>query len=483
MARRRRALAVVTAVSMAVILGACGGTTAPRTASTRPPNATSTSSPVPTTSTSAPGAPSSPSWLTYGGGFARTSLDSTDPAFTHQPAAVWTSPALDGAVYGEALIYKGQVFVATENDTVYALSETDGTVAWSVHLGTPVPSGDLPCGDIRPVVGVTSTMVIDPASGTIFASAEVLSGSSVTHVVDALDIASHRLVWSRDVDRPGWTASAQLQRTGLALSAGHVIAAFGGNFGDCGNYHGWVVGVPEPGAGPVQSYQVPTAREGAIWAPAGATVDRAGDIFVVTGNGSAAAGQAFDHGDSVIELSPSLAELQFFTPSNWAQDDADDGDLGSTAVMLLDATTMFVVGKEQTGYLLDATKLGGLGGQLESADVCNSRGGNAYSAPDVYVVCTSTGTIDQLRVGPGSTLARGWTWTSPTGQAGSPTIAGGVLWTEDIGASLLYGVNPSTGATLYRIPLTTGTLEHFSAPSAAGGMLVVVGAGHVEALR
>ena len=109
---------------------------------------------------------------------------------------------------------------------------------------------------------------------------------------------------------------------------------------------------------------------------------------------------------------------------------------------------------------------------------------NAYLAPhDLSVVCTSAGTIDQLRVGPGSTLSRGWTWTSPTGQAGSPTIAGGVLWTEDIGASLLYGVNLTTGATLYRIPLSTGTPEHFAAPSAAGGVLVVVGASHVEALR
>ncbi len=470
---------------MALVLAACGaGTPAPRAGSTRPTNAPNTSAPAATTSTSQAGStPSAAAWLTYGGGFIRTSLDSTDPAFTHEPAAAWTSPSLDGAVYGEALIYKGQVFVATENDTVYALSGTDGTVAWSVHLGTPVPSGDLPCGDISPAVGITSTMVIDPASGTIFASAEVLSGSSVTHVVDELDIATHRLLWSRDVDRPGWTASAQLQRTGLALSAGHVIVAFGGNFGDCGNYHGWVVGVPESGTGAVLSYQVPTAREGAIWAPAGATVDAAGDIFVVTGNGSADAGQAFDHGDAVIELSPSLVERQYFAPTNWAQDNADDGDLGSTAVMLLDPTRMFIVGKQETAYLLDATTLGGLGGQLASTQVCNSRGGNAYSAPDVYVVCTSAGTIDQLRVGPGSTLARGWTWTSPTGQAGSPTIAGGVLWTEDIGASILYGVNLATGATLYRIPLTTGTPEHFAAPSSAGGMLVVVGASHVEALR
>jgi hypothetical protein len=300
-------------------------------------------------------------------------------------------------------------------------------------------------------------------------------------VVYALDIATHRVRWSRAVDQPGWTATAQLQRIGLALSAGRVIVGFGGNFGDCGDYHGWVVGVPESGTGSLLAYEVPTAREGAIWAPAGVTVNGAGDLFVVTGNGSAGVGQPFDHGDSVIELSPTLVETQYFAPSNWAQDNADDGDLGSTSVMLLGDSRLFIVGKQQTAYLLDATTLGGIGGQLASIDVCTSLGGNAYLAPDAYVVCTDDGTIDQVRVGPGSTMARGWTWTSPTGHAGSPTIAGGVLWTIDIGASVLYGVDLSTGATLSRVDLTTGTPQHFAAPSVAGGMVVVAGASHVEA--
>ncbi len=178
------------------------------------------------------------------------------------------------------------------------------------------------------------------------------------HIVVALDIATHRVLWSRDVDQPRWNAAAQLQRTGLALSAGHVIVAFGGNYGDCGSYHGWVVGVPESGAGTVLSYEVPTANEGAIWAPAGVTIDGSGDIFVVTGNGSAQAGRPFDHGDAVIELSPTLAERQYFAPANWAQDNADDGDLGSTAAMLLGGSQLFIVGKQQTAYLLDATKFG-----------------------------------------------------------------------------------------------------------------------------
>jgi hypothetical protein len=450
----------------------------PHTSSTSVAPGSSTSGSSTTTTPTSGGA-----WLTYGGNFARTSIDRTGPAFGHKPTATWTSPALDGPVYGEPLIYKGHVFVATQNDTVYALSAANGALAWSDHLAAPVPAGDLPCGNIAPTVGITSTMVIDPTSGRLFASAAMRSGSSIKHVVYAIDTATHHVVWSRDVDQPGWTASAQLQRIGLALSSGNVIVGFGGNYGDCGDYHGWVVGVPESGTGTLLTYRVPTGRQGAIWAPAGATVDPAGDIFVVTGNGDSGPGQPFDHGNAVIELSPTLTERQYFAPANWAQDNADDGDLGSTAAILLDDSRMFIVGKQQTAYLLDASKLGGIGGQLASLNVCHSRGGNAYESPDVYVVCISDGTIAQVRVGPGATMARGWTWTSPTGEAGSPTIAGGVLWTIAIGSSRLYGVDISTGATRYTLPLTTGTPQHFAAPSIAGGMVVVAGASYVEAFR
>ena len=45
-------------------------------------------------------------------------------------------------LYGEPLVSGGEVFVATENDTVYALSTTNGAVVWSTHVGTPVPASD-----------------------------------------------------------------------------------------------------------------------------------------------------------------------------------------------------------------------------------------------------------------------------------------------------------------------------------------------------
>ena len=104
-------------------------------------------------------------------------------------------------------------------------------------------------------------------------------------------------------------------------------------------------------------------------------------------------------------------------------------------------------------------------------------------APDAYVVCPDDGTIAEVRIGPGPHLARGWTWSSPTGGAGSPTVSGGGVWTIDPGASVMYGVDPSTGAARYTVALSTGTPSHFAAPAAAGGILVVAGDRAVEAFR
>jgi hypothetical protein len=465
---------------VALFLAACGSPakTASSPSTSAVPTATSTSV-VPVTTVPPP----APSWTTYGGGFSRTSANTAASAVTAAPTPVWTSPALDGPVYGEPLVFGGDVLVATENDTVYGLSLTSGKVAWSDHLATPASAGDLPCGDISPTVGITSTMVVDPTTDMLFASAETEHDGSVAHLVDAIDLADHQVVWSRDVDQPAWTADTELQRVGLGLDHGRVLVGFGGNEGDCGSYHGWLLGVPESGSGAILAYQVPTAREGAIWAPAGVTVDSAGDVYVATGNGSALPGQPFDHGDAVIELSSSLHELGYFAPTTWAQDNADDGDLGSTSPILLPGNQLFEVGKEVTAYLLDASDLGGIGGQLSTISVCNSRGGNAYAAPDAYVVCPDEGQIDQIRIGPGNTMTRGWQWSSPTGGASSPTVSGGVVWTIDLGASKLYGIDAATGATRYALSLDVGTPPHFAAPSVSTNVMVVAGSSAVEAFR
>jgi PQQ-like domain len=96
------------------------------------------------------------------------------------------SRAVDGQIYAQPLYVphlavagqiRNVVYVATQNDTVYAFDADDPTASsplWRVHFGTPVPSTDVDpaCADITPQVGITSTPVIDTSSSTIYVVAK-----------------------------------------------------------------------------------------------------------------------------------------------------------------------------------------------------------------------------------------------------------------------------------------------------------------------
>ena len=195
---------------------------------------------------------------------------------------------MDGAVYAEPLVVGDHVLVATEGDSLYALDAHTGKVQWRTNVGKPVPLSDLPCGNIDPL-GITGTPVYDPATGLVFAVAEV---SGPAHVLLGIDAGTGQVRVRRLADPAGMEPRAQQQRAALALSGGRVYIAYGGLFGDCGNYHGWVVAVRTDGAGPLLSYQVPTSRMGGIWAPPGPVVDSAGRLYVAVGNGAAKIGRA-----------------------------------------------------------------------------------------------------------------------------------------------------------------------------------------------
>ncbi len=277
---------------------------------------------------------------------------------------------LDGQVYGEPLEATGRVYVATENDTIYALAANTGAVLWSSHVGTPVPSGDLPCGDISPTVGITGTPVLDVARGEIFAVADELSGSTPAHVLVGLNMYTGTTLMDEGVDPPGQPTAAILQRTGLNLSNGNVVFGYGGNDGDCSTYSGWVASVPEGGGTPGYYQAVPIGNDGAVWMGGAAPeVDGSGNIWVTTGNGSSST--PYDFSDSVLQLSPGLARTQYFAPSNWSFMNSHDQDLGSTAPALLSNGTVLQVGKNQLAYLLSQSDLGGNTGMgIATASVC-----------------------------------------------------------------------------------------------------------------
>lgn len=183
--------------------------------------------------------------------------------------AKWTSRTLDGQLYGEPLVWSGHVYVATENDTVYALSGATGAVLWARHVGIPVAASALPCGNIAPTVGVTGTPVIDPARRELFVVAEELISGRPHHLLVGLDATTGIVRLTHSVDPAGSDRAALLQRTGLTLDAGRVVFGLGGLYGDCGHYRGTVVAARESGGGRRSSPSTTErtrARERSGWA-------------------------------------------------------------------------------------------------------------------------------------------------------------------------------------------------------------------------
>jgi hypothetical protein len=123
-------------------------------------------------------------------------------------------------------------------------------------------------------------------------------------------------------------------------------------------------------------YQVPTTRQGGIWAPAGPAVDAKGNIYVAVGNGAATQGN-WDHSDSILRLSPKLQLEDGFAPTEWQRENAVDADLGSMGPLLLPGGLVFADGKSGKGYLLKADDLGGIGGQALVMTICHAYGGAA----------------------------------------------------------------------------------------------------------
>jgi outer membrane protein assembly factor BamB len=396
-------------------------------------------------------------------------------------APVWTSPSLDGQIYGEPLLYAGRVYVATENDTVYAMSAASGAVIWSAHLGTSVPVGSLPCSGISPSVGITGTPVIDPARNEIFVVADEMSGGSPAHRLVGLGTASGTVEMSQQVDPPGSDPAALLQRTGLTLNAGRVVFGFGGNFGDCASYRGRVAAVPETGGTPgyFTVDAAPDESKGAVWMGGAApVVDGAGHIWVSTGNGSVhSAGHAYDDSDGVLELSSDLRLLQFFAPSRWATDNAGDLDM-STAPVLLPGGQVMLTGKSRIVYLLDGAHLGGIGGQqAELGAACGDDidGGAAVVGTTAYLPCLSG--IIAVRAS-NSPPALHLLWSSGTG-GGPPVVAAGLIWT--IGQDgTLYGLDPATGRVRQQAAIGVPA-NHFPTPSVADGLLIAPAADTVVA--
>jgi hypothetical protein len=349
------------------------------------------------------------------------------------------SYSVDGYVYSQPLVVpnvtipgKGThnvVYVATENDSVYAFDAdnnlgTNATPLWFTNLvgtgETTVPGGDLNTSDIVPEVGITSTPVIDTNTQTIYIEAKtkavIGSNNHYIHRLHALDIGSGNekfggpttiadtianngnYTYVSGPSTPGngdgsvggtvnFNGLRQMNRMAVGLINGVVYLGFASH-GDNGPYHGWLLGYNATNiASRVFVFDsTPNGGLGGFWSAGGGfTADPLGNIYLMTGNGSftGTAGtisSTNDFGMSVLKFSttntPAAAPklIDFFAPWDEGTQSGYDLDLGSgDAVILGDSAgsaahrrLIAVAGKNGAIYLLDRDSLGTYNGNNDN---------------------------------------------------------------------------------------------------------------------
>ena len=428
------------------------------------------------------------SWPTYHRDNARTGNDPTLAPVVSVTAG-WTRSGLDGEIYASPLVHGGKVYTATLNNTVYALNQTDGTIEWFNHLGTPQASG-WACGNVSPM-GILGTPVIDTVGNRIYAVAEI-AGTTPIYRLFGLNLGTGAIELNTVVNPPGFDWKIQQERGALALANGYVYVPFGGRAGDCFDggtpYYGWVVGVPTDGVSTSNVFKTPSGAE-SVWAPGGVLVDDSTtNVFFATGNAIPCGGSTYS--DAVVKVNATLGSPTFFEPNDWQASWCNpDEDLGSATPVLISPSLMFTSGKHGGGFLLDPTNLGGVNGQLfpspagyTQSDVCfgdtsaATYGSFAYKAPFVYLECeahglvalnlnTSTPSFSECDA---ACLAPNW-HVGGTRTYGAPMVAAGAVWVA--GNTGLTAYRASNGALIYQS--ASFGVNRFVTPAEAGGQVFV----------
>ncbi len=408
-----------------------------------------------------------------------------DSAFTPSAAANLTrdlnfNGTISGNVYAQPLYIEGgpngpMIIAVTESNNVYALDATTGLPIWSrTDIGPPVPN--TPCGGFNPT-GITGTPVVDLVSRRVFFDA-LINGTPTKHFVYSLDVDT-------GATTPGWpvdlnaTASynginfvslAQEERGGLALVNGIVYVSFSGYLGDCGNYHGWVVGVDINNPTNVHGWAT-AAIGGGIWGHGGVASDGT-NMFVVTGNTFNTGGNWMG-GEAIIRLQAGPTwtgqPTDFWAPTDWLNLDNGDTDLGGVSATVIDvpgatpSQLVLALGKDGKAYLVNRSNLGGVTSPVAQAPVAGLWADKGTSAITYH---TSQGTYFGFHDDDGTVAAYKITATNPPtimfawsqnqNGRGSPWVTttdgtnNTIVWYAATGGDQrLHGYDGDTGAIIY----------------------------------
>jgi hypothetical protein len=311
-------------------------------------------------------------------------------------------------------------------------------------------------------------------------------------------------------------SSVQIQRSALSLVNGILYVAFGGNYGDGGNYHGWVVAVDTKMPSKVGTFATLGTAEG-IWAAGGMASDGNG-VFAITGNSHSANGNhANSDSEEILRITdmgtPHRDNANLFYPSIWAMMDTTDKDFGSNSPQVISVPgstpSSLLVAPAKPGhvYFLDPANLGGMGGQLRDLVVADTNAESVYTAPTAYTtamgvhvaisstvggVCpggTTQGQVMSILLRPGSPPMPSIAWCATTSTDDEVRRRSPISTTTDgktnaivwfMNGAKLNGYDGDTGMVVFDggTGMCGGVHRHTS-PIAANGRIIVGGDGHL----
>ncbi len=435
------------------------------------------------------------------------------------------SAAVDGGVWAQplymnALAVNGAthnvLFVATDNDSVYAIDADTGAQLWQVSLlpaGATAVAGTMVDDQYIASIGILGTPVIDNDTLYVVAETAEQGATYFPHRLHALDLATGNEKFGGPVliSDPNLQPAHKLQRPGLTIANGTVYVATG-SLGDKAPYHGLLFAFDENTLAQTGVWNsTPSGTEGGIWQAGGApSVDSDGNLYVVTGNGYADAVNNF--GESAVKLGPNLQMQDFFSPYNAATLTASDLDLGSASVPVMPDQdgpfphVLIFCGKSPTIYVVNRDSMGHMGSTSDNVvqEVTNAVGGTAtgrdsgqacFTSPsawgaNVYFIANgdvlkqfnldpATGQLSTTAVHQG---AFAYGWPGSQSMISSNGDENGIIWTFDnVGKTLHADDATDVSKSLYVSPAISTGYVKWTTPTVINGHVYIGGTGTVVA--
>jgi outer membrane protein assembly factor BamB len=372
------------------------------------------------------------------------------------------------------------VVVTSSYGRAFALDANSGKRLWTYT--PPGYSGLVGSAQIT-----NSSPLLDPGPGHRY-----VYTASPDGVIHKLAAAS-----GKEVHASGWpvtvTRDPTKEKMGSALNVvgPDLIATTSGYSGDAPTYQGHVVLIDRDSGKIAAVFNTLCASrrtvivpgscpesDSAILSRGGAVVEEGGRrLLIDTGNGTWNGRRYF--GDSVLELTvPGLRLRQSYAPTNQAELNRLDGDLGSSGPALLGGNRVLLAGKDGVMRVLNLSRLDGhppggkarLGGEVQTLPTPGATA--LFTTPAVWHHGNETSVFVADFSGTGAYALRGGRlhqlWQSDT-PGTSPIVAGGLLYVYEPTAGGIEVYRPGSAKAITKLP---GEPGHWNSPIVVDGHVI-----------